>query len=155
MPEEGRREVAVNIRKMTIRDYDEVYALWLSCPGLGLNDVDDSRRGIEKFLQRNADTCFVAEEQGLAGAILAGHDGRRGYIYHTAVRPERQGRGIGSRLVEAVLAAFAHQGIAKAATLVFAANRAGNDFWQRLGFTDRPDLVYRNLALTEMKRIDT
>ena len=52
----------MKIRKMTIKDYEKVYALWLSCKGMGLNDLDDSRDGIKKYLERNPDTCFVAEE---------------------------------------------------------------------------------------------
>lgn len=37
------------IRKMVIADYDKVYALWMSCAGMGLNNLDDSKEGIEKF----------------------------------------------------------------------------------------------------------
>jgi len=51
----------MKIRKMLISDYDEVYALWMSCAGMGLNNLDDSRDGINKFIKRNPDTCFVAE----------------------------------------------------------------------------------------------
>lgn len=36
----------MNIRVMTVADYDAVYALWLSCKGMGLNDVDDSREDL-------------------------------------------------------------------------------------------------------------
>ena len=57
-------DTKMNIRKMTIEDYDRVYALWLSCKGMGLNDLDDSREGIERFLKRNPDTCFAAEDGG-------------------------------------------------------------------------------------------
>lgn len=52
----------MNIRKMSIDDYEDVYALWTSCKGMGLNNLDDSKEGIEKFLLRNPETCFVAEE---------------------------------------------------------------------------------------------
>lgn len=48
------------IRKMLIEDYDRVYELWMSCKGMGLNNIDDSKEGIERFLVRNFDTCFVA-----------------------------------------------------------------------------------------------
>ena len=41
------------VRKMTVADYEASYALWLSVPGMGLNDFDDSREGIEKYLRRN------------------------------------------------------------------------------------------------------
>lgn len=140
---------------MTREDYSAVYSLWLSCKGMGLNDLDDSEEGISRFLARNPSTCFVAEDGGIVGAILAGNDGRRGYIYHTAVSPEYRERGIGRELVNAALKALEALGISKAAMVVFARNEDGNAFWERLGFTPRNDLIYRNKAMAEMSRIDT
>ena len=146
----------MHIRKMTGKDYDAVYALWLSTPGMGLNTADDSREGIEGYLRRNPNTCFVAEEDGaVLGAILAGHDGRRGYIYHTAVRGDMQRSGIGSSLVQAALQALREEGIRKVALVVFSRNEKGNVFWEKQGFLLREDLNYRNITLTEMVRIDT
>ena len=144
------------IREMSISDYDKVYALLLSCKGMGLNDIDDSKEGIGRFLERNPGTCFVAEEGNeLLGAIMAGNDGRRGYIYHTAVSPDYRRKGIARALVNAVLAALRALGISKTAMVVFGKNSEGNAFWESMGFTVRNDLVYRNRALTEMIRIDT
>ncbi|MBD5434470.1 MAG: GNAT family N-acetyltransferase [Treponema sp.] len=146
----------MQIRKMQIEDYEAVYRLWLSCKGMGLNSVDDSREGIEKFLRRNPETCFVAEKDGkIAGVILAGNDGRRGYIYHTAVSSEQRRQGIASRLLDAVLTAFENIGITKVALVVFERNADGNAFWEKAGFTVREDLVYRNKSIAEMTRIDT
>lgn len=146
----------MEIRKMTMDDYDEIYALWLSCPGMGLNNLDDSREGITKYLARNPDTCFVAAEQDrVMGAILTGHDGRRGYISHTAVSPACQRQGIGKQLVEAALNALAGQGIHKVNLVAFSRNEKGNAFWEKMGFTQRPDLIYRNRTLVDMVRIDT
>ena len=146
----------MTIRKMTIADYEKVYALWLSCRGMGLNDVDDSREGIGRFLQRNPDTCFVAIDEGkTVGAIMAGHDGRRGFIYHTAVSPAMRRRGVGSALVQTAIAALKAQGITKAALVVFQRNQAGNAFWEKMGFAAREDLAYRNLSIHEIKRRDT
>ena len=146
----------MEIRNMNIDDYDSVYALWLSCPGMGLNNLDDSREGIAKYLARNPDTCFVAEEQGnIIGAILTGHDGRRGYISHTAVSPAYQRQGIGKQMVEAALNALKAQGINKVNLVVFARNEKGNAFWEKMGFTQRSDLIYRNRTLVDMVRIDT
>ena len=144
------------IRKMVPADYAGVYALWLSCAGMGLNDRDDSEEGIRRYLARNPDTCFVAvEDERIVGAILTGHDGRRGYIYHTAVSPAYQRRGIGAKLVDAALEALRAEGVGKAALVAFSWNGAGNAFWEKMGFTAREDLVYRNRALVEMTRIDT
>lgn len=144
------------IRKLVIDDYDKMYALWLSCKGMGLNDTDDSREGIKRFLDRNPDTCFGAfEAEELIGVILAGNDGRRGFIYHTAVSPKHRKKGIGTSLVNATLEALGKLGITKTALVVFGKNEVGNAFWEKQGFTVRNDLVYRNRALVEMVRIDT
>lgn len=146
----------MNIRNMRISDYESVYALWMSCTGMGLNNLDDSKEGIEIFLKRNPTTCFVAEEdRKIVGVIMVGNDGRRGYIYHTAVHPEFRGRGIARSLVESALTELKSLGINKTALVVFARYETGNKFWEKLGFTVRDDLVYRNMSLTEMKRIDT
>ncbi|MGN1120350.1 MAG: GNAT family N-acetyltransferase [Oscillospiraceae bacterium] len=144
------------IRVMTIEDYEQVYQLWLSCKGMGLNDADDSEQGIERFLKRNPETCLVAEENGrIVGVIMAGHDGRRGFIYHTAVSPAHRKQGIASALVSAAEAALKAEGINKIALVVFSRNADGNAFWEKMGYTLRDDLAYRNKALSEMKRIDT
>lgn len=146
----------MDIRVMTIEDYDKVYALWLSCKGMGLNNLDDSREGIQRFLDRNPDTCFVSEENGeIIGVIIAGNDGRRGYIYHAAVSPMHRRKGIAAALVSQALSALRSCGINKVALVVFDRNEVGNAFWEKQGFTRRTDLVYRNAALTEIIRIDT
>ena len=146
----------MEIRKMTINDYDEVYKLWMSSKNMGFNDVDDSREGIEKYLRRNPDTSFVAFADGeLAGVILGGHDGRRGFIQHACVREKFRRQGIGTKLVDTCMDALKKEGISKVALLVFKYNETGNDFWEAMGFTVREDLNYRNLALRELVRIDT
>ncbi len=146
----------MEIRKLAISDYEEIYALWISTPGMGLNDLDDSKAGIEKYLGRNPGTCFVAVISGkIVGVILAGHDGRRGYIHHTAVATANRNQGVGSALVDAALNALQAEGIHKVAFVVFKKNEIGNAFWERMGFTAREDLHYRNKALTDLKRIDT
>ena len=146
----------MTIRLMKIEDYDQVYQLWLSCKGMGLNNIDDSRDGIARYLKRNPETTFVAEDDGkIVGIIMAGNDGRRGYIHHTAVSPDRRHEGIGTGLVEAAMDALKSVGINKVALVVFTRNEDGNAFWEKSGFTSRDDLVYRNKTITEMVRIDT
>lgn len=152
---DARGRAAMEIRKMTIEDYDKVYNLWMSCTGMGLNNIDDSKDGIERFLKRNPETCFVAEDEGIVGVIIAGNDGRRGYIYHTAVHPQCRKQGLGKQLVAVSIEALKAQGIHKIALVVFDRNQSGNMFWEKQGFTVRNDLVYRNKPLTDIVRIDT
>jgi len=140
----------MNIETMTMDHYDSVYALWISTPGMGLNNLDDSREGIQKYLERNPSTCFVAVEQGrVVGVILSGHDGRRGFIYHTAVAVADRGKGIGRTLVERALAALRVEGINKVALVVYGNNNIGNGFWEALRFDSRSDLTYRNKVIAE------
>ena len=144
------------IRKMTIADYDCVYNLWTNTPGMGLNNLDDSKNGIEKYLKRNPETCFVAEQDNMIiGVILCGNDGRRGYIHHTAVVTSKRKCGVGTALVNAAMDALKNEGINKVALVVFAENNLGNSFWEKRGFTVREDLVYRNKSITELIKIHT
>jgi ribosomal protein S18 acetylase RimI-like enzyme len=146
----------MEIRKLTINDYEEIYELWMSTPGMGLNDIDDSKSGIDKYMKRNPNTCFVAVVSGkIVGVILSGHDGRRGYIHHTAVSITSRNKGIGSALIDTALKALKDEGIHKVALVVFKGNDIGNTFWEQKGFGTREDLSYRNKALTDLKSIDT
>lgn len=146
----------MEIKKMTINDYDEVYKLWLNTPGMGLNNIDDSREGIERYLKRNPATCFIAEKNNaVVGVILSGHDGRRGYIHHTAVAVTERRQGIGKALLSAAINALEKEGISKAALVAFSKNEIGNGFWEKNGFIVRDDLVYRDKEIKEIVRMDT
>lgn len=143
------------IRTMNIEDYEKVYNLWIHTVGMGLNTTDDSEEGIAKYLHRNPNTCFVAEDnREIVGVIMSGHDGRRGFIHHTAVKEEYRGKGIGKKLVNSALAALEAEGIHKVALVAFEKNILGNIFWEKVGFTARDDLVYRNKSIHELERID-
>ena len=135
----------MNIRQMLITDYEGIYQLWTNTPGIGLNNLDDSKRGIEKYLKRNANTCFVAERDGtIIGVILSGHDGRRGFIYHISVAAAERNKGIATDLVKYAMIALKEEGINKVALVAFSKNEVGNAFWEKQGFTVRSDLTYRN-----------
>ena len=144
----------ITYRLMTIDDYRQAYDLWIEC-GNGLNDKDDSREGIDKYLKRNPNTSFVAVcDQKVVGVILCGHDGRRGIIQHACVSPDHRREGIGQKLVDLALEALKEEGITKVLLVAFKKNEGGNAFWESQGFTLREDLNYRNKALTDLIRID-
>ncbi len=138
----------ITYRVLTASDYEEISALWKNTDGMGLRSFDDSKEGIEKYLARNPFTSFAAiDEDRIVGCILCGHDGRRGFIYHTCVMPEYRGRGIGKALVNHALSALRCEGINKAALVCFSGNDCGNGFWSAEGWELRRDLNYYDLNL--------
>ena len=142
------------IRPMIIEDYDDVYRLWTLTKGMGLNNLDDTKTGINIFLQRNPNTCFIATfHNEIIGTIISGHDGRRGYIYHTAVSEKFRKKGIGQKLVTSSLSALKTEGINKVVLVVFSKNKLGNLFWEKIGFRKREDLIYRDKTINEMEKI--
>lgn len=131
----------VVISIMTMTDYEEALALWQGMPGIGLSAAD-SRDAIARFLERNGGLCFVARRGSqLVGAVLCGHDSRRGYIYHLAVRQGERRAGVGRALVQKALEALGGQGIQKCHIFVYADNQEGLCFWRSTGWLERSELV--------------
>lgn len=133
------------IREMTIADYDAVLALWQATEGMGLSAAD-SREAIERYLTRNPGMSFVAvatgaEQSKVVGAVLAGHDGRRGYLHHLAVRSDWRKQGLGEALVERSMVCLRAEGIDKCHLFVFTHNETGRAFWEHIGWTERKTLV--------------
>lgn len=137
----------VALRVFRIGDYDEVIQLWKRTEGVGLNE-SDTRPAIAAFLRRNPGLSFVAAKQGrIVGAVLCGHDGRRGYLHHLAVAKRYRGQGIGLRLVESCLAELRVADIHKCNIFVYAGHAAGMSFWKHNGWKLRADLRMMQINL--------
>lgn len=138
------------IRAMTAKDYDQVRALWRKISGFGIRSMDDSREGVERFLERNPDCSVVAERNGeIIGSILCGHDGRRGCLYHVCVHPDYRKQGIGKNMVVFAMQALKREKINKVCLIAFTVNDIGNAFWKEIGWTKREDLNYYDFTLNE------
>lgn len=138
------------IRTMTLEDYQGVKALWLSIEGFAIRSIDDSYEGVERFLRRNPTTSVVAVDNGeIVGAILCGHDGRRGCLYHVCVREDHRMQGIGKAMVVFCMKALQQEEINKVSLIAFTVNDVGNKFWRRIGWTKREDLNYYDFTLNE------
>ena len=140
----------VTVRSMQIEDYDQVYALWMTIHGFSIRTIDDSREGVERFLKRNPGISVVAEMDGrVVGAILCGHDGRRGCLYHVCVHEDYRMHGIGRAMVVHCMNALQQEGINKVSLIAFTKNDIGNAFWKQIGWTKREDLNYYDFTLNE------
>lgn len=138
------------VRAMTIEDYDDVYKLWKTINGFAIRSIDDSKEGVERFLRRNPTTSTVAIADGkVVGAILCGHDGRRGCLYHVCVNKEYRRHGIGKAMVVFCMNALKEEGINKVSLIAFTKNDIGNAFWNSIHWTKRNDLNYYDFTLNE------
>ena len=138
------------IEIMKIQDYNEIYDLWVQTEGITLRSIDDSENGIDRFLKRNPANSFVCRiNNEMVGTILCGHDGRKGFIYHTVVNKEYRNMGIGKKLVSSSIDSLRQEDITKVAVLINSNNDLGNRFWELEGFSFEKDLIYRLFPLDE------
>ncbi len=143
--------MTLHFRALTLADYDAVHALWQSSEGVGLSDAD-SREAIGRYLARNPGLSFTAwDGNELVGAVLCGHDGRRGYVHHLAVKPSQRRQGLGKALAARCLAALAAEGIDKCHLFVFANNADAIAFWRSVGWSQRVDLNVMSHAISNQQ----
>lgn len=140
----------MTIRTMTIEDFEQVHALWMTIKGFGIRSIDDSKEGVERFLKRNPTTSVVAEiDNKIVGSILCGHDGRRGCLYHVCVDEKYRRHGIGKAMVVYAMQALKREKINKVSLIAFTVNDIGNAFWNTIEWTERKDLNYYEFVLNE------
>ena len=129
------------ITPFTMIDYDAVIALWQVSDGVGLSSAD-TPESIQFYLERNPGMSFVAKQDDtVIGAVLGGHDGRRGYIHHLAIHPDYRRQGIGQQLVDFCLEALHAVGIQKCHLFIFKENQSGIAFWKATGWSYREDIA--------------
>jgi len=127
------------IRCMKLEDYPRLISLWSGFPGNAITEADGPE-GFSRFLEANGAFCLVAEDRaGISGSVMAGHDTRRGYVYHLAVRSDCQGAGLGRSLMEAVEKSLAEVGIEKIHLFIYTDNPA-RAFYERIGWFWRNDI---------------
>ena len=139
----------VQMEPMTIEDYEEVRALWMTISGFGIRTLDDSREDIERFIRRNPTTSVVAKVDGrIVGSILCGSDGRQGALYHVCVAKPWRRHGIGTLMVAYCMRELSRMGINKVSLIAFRRNDVGNAFWRNIGWT-QADVNYYEFILNE------
>jgi len=126
------------LRELRPEDYESVMALWNSAPGVR---TSESPQELERILGRNPGLSCAAELDGqLVGAVLACHDGRRGYLYHLAVAAGHRKAGIARAIVERCLQRLKAIGIERCSIHLIVDNDGGAAFWKQIGWRERTDL---------------
>jgi ribosomal protein S18 acetylase RimI-like enzyme len=130
----------MKIRDFRIEDYPLVHELWKAA-GLILRPGDELE-DVKLKLQRDADLFLVAEQDDeIVGSAMGGWDGRRGWIYHLAIKPEHQRKRIGANLVRELEKRLVAKGAKKVNAQVYRWNEKSSDFFKAIGYEAQPDLI--------------
>jgi len=141
-------------REMIIDDYEDASALWQTTSGVGLSTAD-SRDAINEYLKRNEGISYIAlDGEVVVGAMLCGHDGRRGFIHHLTVRYNYRRLGIGRKLVWHCLQKLDSEGIQKCHLFVFKDNQQAITFWEQIDFTQRHELSMMSIFIEAISVVD-
>jgi ribosomal protein S18 acetylase RimI-like enzyme len=116
-------------------DFPGVMELWANAgDGIHLRRSDEPQE-IEKKLLRDPDLFLLAEENGeIIGAVLGGFDGRRGMMYHLAVKPDKRQQGAGTALVQALETRLKAKGCIRYYLLVTLDNESAIRFYEAQGW---------------------
>jgi ribosomal protein S18 acetylase RimI-like enzyme len=124
----------VHIRSYEDSDELAVIALWREV----LPDSaphNDPATAIRRKRAAERDLIFVATvDAAVAGTVMGGYDGHRGWVYALAVKPEHRRRGIGTALVRRLEKALAERGCLKVNLQVRASNAGVVAFYSKLGY---------------------
>jgi len=127
------------VSDLTIRPYREedeaaVAALWREIfPAAPAHNVPEA--DIWRKLSVQRELFVVAELDGeVAGTVMAGFDGHRGWVYYLAVSPRHRKHGIGKALMDRVEADLVAMGCPKLNLQVRADNIGAVAFYRKLGF---------------------
>lgn len=119
---------------MTIKDYDQVLALWTNTEGLKLDESDEFEN-MKYYLERNPGLSFIALiDDNIIGTIKCGQDGRRGYIYHLTIDKKFKGNGISKELYRKSITELKKQRIYKCNLYVLSTNKQGLEYWEHNGW---------------------
>ncbi|MCA2000935.1 MAG: GNAT family N-acetyltransferase [Chloroflexi bacterium] len=119
------------------RDYPAVLNLWQGIETGIKVGRSDSLEEIGKKVARDPDLFLLAEADGeIIGTIIGGYDGRRGMIYHLAVRQDFRRRGVGDALLGEIERRLQAKGCVKCYLLVFAENEKAIRFYENRGWSE-------------------
>ncbi len=131
------------IRKATILDYNTIVSLWESAELPYKAKGRDSRKSVEKEMNKDSAYFLLAEIDAKAiGSVLLTHDGRKGWINRLAVIPEYRNKGIGKALVDEAERILEELGIGIYACLIEDYNKSSLEVFQKMGYKEFPGMHY-------------
>jgi ribosomal protein S18 acetylase RimI-like enzyme len=128
-------DLAIKVRPFVLAERDQVERLWSR---VFPDDPPYNAPGVmvDTKLRVQPELFLVAlANDDLVGAVMAGFDGVRGWLYHLAVSPEHRRRGVATALVRAAETRLSALGCPKVNLQVRATNQEVIAFYRRLGYS--------------------
>ncbi len=135
------------VRSFAEADRDGVVALWARVfAGASARNAPDVM--LDRKLAQVDGLVWVAEDGpsgAIVGAVAAGYDGVRGWIYHLAVDEAHRRRGIATALLRAAEAELARRGCPKVNLQVMGDNASVVALYESIGYSveDRISMGHR------------
>ena len=138
----------VTIADMAASDLDACIELWQGIPELNFPSAFDTVERLTRFLNRNEGLSSIAKiDDEIVGALLCGHDGRRGFFYHIGVKPQLRKQNIATQMVERSFEKLRREDIDTCFLFTFDANLGAQAFWKAMGFGYAPHVMYQSRAI--------
>lgn len=128
----------IEYRIMQDSDIEAVLSFWKNIDGVHLHsNGEETYDAIFSYLQRNPNlSCVAVCGSEIVGAVMCGHDGRRGYLNHLGVSSEYRRKGIAKQLLSRVEKELIKLGIKKEALFVLCKNTSAQEFYEHIGWKE-------------------
>jgi ribosomal protein S18 acetylase RimI-like enzyme len=133
----------MEIRKLTISDYEEITKLWSRAKLPYKPKGRDSKEAIAIEMKANPEFFLgVFEDNRLVGTVIISCDMRRGWINRLAVDPDYRRRGVAKILVAESEKALRKHGVRIFCALVDDDNTASQTLFKERGYVGHRDIIY-------------
>ena len=138
----------MKLQKIKKSDLISLIEFWEAFEAIDLNEHDDVPKQLYKFIKKNRALNYcIYDDHKIVASILSGHDGRRGTIYHLAVRKDFQNHGLSRLLIDKVCLELKKQKIYKVNITVFTNAAESVSFWEHMHWQRREELYMYSLIL--------
>lgn len=136
------------IDEMKVSDLEQVIKLWSSITELSFPVQFDTVERLTRFLSRNQGFSTIAKsDTAIVGAILCGHDGRRGFFYHSGVDYSFRKQGIAKEMIERCFEMLRKEDIDTCFLFTIDSNIPAQEFWKSMGFNYAPHILYHSRSI--------
>lgn len=137
----------MKIKLIKLKNFTKLLTLWKEA-GSSVANFEREQKELLMLLKFNPDSCLVATVNSkIVGSIIGAFNGRRAWIYHLAIHPKWQKKGIGSKLLKTVEKILKNKGVTKILLGVSLNNLSTCSFYEKSGYFIMNDAILMSKEL--------